>query len=100
MPCAKLSKCFNRSAPRSYTRPAATFRPDVLTPDITHSAYAAGDRFQGRTERALVSDTGAFQIAMVGEDKWQHGMAIFCKPFTKAMVRYDYRYRNGATRQR
>lgn len=25
---------------------------------------------------------------MVGETKWQHGMAIFCKPFTMATVRY------------
>lgn len=28
------------------------------------------------------------RLAMVGEKKWQHGMAIFCKPFTKAAVRY------------
>ncbi|MGO9446301.1 MAG: STAS/SEC14 domain-containing protein [Thiobacillaceae bacterium] len=28
------------------------------------------------------------RIAMVGEKRWQHGMAIFCKPFTTAMVRY------------
>ena len=28
------------------------------------------------------------RLAMVGEEKWQHGMAIFCKPFTKATVRY------------
>ncbi len=28
------------------------------------------------------------RIAMVGEKQWQYGMAIFCKPFTKAMVRY------------
>ena len=28
------------------------------------------------------------RIAMVGETKWQHGMAMFCKPFTKAKVRY------------
>ena len=25
---------------------------------------------------------------MVGETKWQHGMATFCKPFTTAAVRY------------
>jgi hypothetical protein len=25
---------------------------------------------------------------MVGEKKWQHGMAIFCKPFTTATIRY------------
>ena len=28
------------------------------------------------------------QIAMVGETQWQHGMAAFCKPFTRAKVRY------------
>jgi hypothetical protein len=28
------------------------------------------------------------KIAMAGKNKWQHGMAIFSKPFTKAKVRY------------
>jgi hypothetical protein len=28
------------------------------------------------------------RLAMVGEAKWQHGMATFCKPFTAATVRY------------
>lgn len=28
------------------------------------------------------------RIAMVGEKKWQQGMAAFAKPFTKATVRY------------
>ena len=28
------------------------------------------------------------RVAMVGETKWQHGMAIFCKPFTTASIRY------------
>ncbi len=28
------------------------------------------------------------RLAMVGDKKWQHGMAAFCKPFTKATVRY------------
>ena len=28
------------------------------------------------------------RIAMVGETKWQHGMTVFCKPFTAAQVRY------------
>ena len=28
------------------------------------------------------------RLAMVGEKKWQQGMATFCKPFTKATVRY------------
>jgi hypothetical protein len=28
------------------------------------------------------------RVAMVGETKWQHGMSIFCKPFTAASIRY------------
>ena len=28
------------------------------------------------------------RLAMVGEKQWQHGMAIFARPFTKATVRY------------
>ena len=28
------------------------------------------------------------RVAMVGESKWQHGMAVVCKPFTAAKIRY------------
>ena len=28
------------------------------------------------------------RLAVVGDKKWQEGMAAFCKPFTKATVRY------------
>jgi hypothetical protein len=28
------------------------------------------------------------RLALVGETKWQQGMATFCKPFTKATIRY------------
>jgi len=28
------------------------------------------------------------RIAMVGETKRQHGMSLFCKPFTAAKIRY------------
>ena len=28
------------------------------------------------------------RLAMVGDKKWQHGMAMFFKPFTKATIRY------------
>jgi hypothetical protein len=28
------------------------------------------------------------RIAMIGESRWEEGMATFCKPFTKAMIRY------------
>lgn len=28
------------------------------------------------------------RLALVGEKKWQKGMAVFCKPFTTAKVKY------------
>ena len=28
------------------------------------------------------------RMAIVGETKWQQGMAVFCKPFTAARIRY------------
>jgi len=28
------------------------------------------------------------RLAIVGETKWQHGMATFCTPFTRATIRY------------
>jgi hypothetical protein len=28
------------------------------------------------------------RVAMIGEKAWEHGMAMFCKPFTTAAVRY------------
>ena len=37
------------------------------------------------------------RIAMVGDKMWEHGMAIFCKPFTTAEVRYfDVKDRSAA----
>ena len=28
------------------------------------------------------------KLALVGETRWQEGMALFCKPFTTAKIRY------------
>ena len=28
------------------------------------------------------------RLALVGDRKWEHGMAVFCKPFTTAKIRY------------
>ncbi len=28
------------------------------------------------------------RLAIVGESKWEKGMAVFCKPFTSAKIRY------------
>jgi hypothetical protein len=52
--------------------------------------------FHGWTAGALWQDikfdAGHFRdierLAIVGESKWQQGMATFCKPFTSAKIRY------------
>lgn len=52
--------------------------------------------FHGWTAGALWEDTkfaahhfrDIERLAVVGETKWQHGMATFCKPFTTAEVRH------------
>jgi len=38
------------------------------------------------------------RIAIIGETKWEHGMATFCKPFTKAKVRYFDRTQTATAR--
>ena len=80
---------------------------DTFVPAVDHAVAAHGrlrmlvamHEFRGWTASALWEDTkfGARhfrdldRLAMVGEAKWQHGMAVFCKPFTTANVRYfDY----------
>jgi len=52
--------------------------------------------FHGWTAGALWEDTkfamhhfgDIDRLAVVGEKKWQEGMATFCKPFTKATIQY------------
>jgi hypothetical protein len=52
--------------------------------------------FHGWTAGALWEDTkfdlkhwrDIERLAIVGETKWQHGMAVFCKPFTTAKIKY------------
>jgi hypothetical protein len=52
--------------------------------------------FHGWTAGALWEDTkfatrhfaDIERLAVVGEKKWQQGMATFCQPFTKATVKY------------
>lgn len=52
--------------------------------------------FKGWTAGAVWEDikfdikhfTDVERIAIIGDKKWEHGMAIFCKPFTMAKVRY------------
>ena len=52
--------------------------------------------FHGESAGALWEDTkfalhhfrDVKRLALVGETKWQKGMATFCKPFTTAKARY------------
>ncbi|HZZ72270.1 MAG TPA: STAS/SEC14 domain-containing protein [Pirellulales bacterium] len=52
--------------------------------------------FHGWTAGALWEDfkfdihhwSDIARLAIVGEKKWEQGMATFCKPFTKATVKY------------
>ena len=52
--------------------------------------------FHGWTVGAMWEDTkfalhhfrDIERLAVVGEKKWQKGMATFCKPFTKAVIKY------------
>jgi len=39
------------------------------------------------------------RLAIVGETKWEQGMATFCKPFTKATVRYFDHQKTDEARQ-
>ena len=39
------------------------------------------------------------RLALVGEQKWEAGMASFCKPFTSATIRYFDREQANEARQ-
>jgi hypothetical protein len=39
------------------------------------------------------------KLAMVGDTKWEQGMATFCKPFTTAKIRYFDRTDTAEARQ-
>jgi hypothetical protein len=39
------------------------------------------------------------RLAIVGEKKWEKGMAVFCKPFTTATIRYFDRSQLKEARQ-
>jgi hypothetical protein len=52
--------------------------------------------FHGWTARAVWEDLkfavahfrDIERLAVVGDKAWEHGMAVFCRPFTKAEMRY------------
>ena len=49
--------------------------------------WTAGALWEDTNLRCIISAT-LTGLAVVGEKKWQEGMATFCKPFTKATIRY------------
>ena len=75
-----------------------------LVPAVDHAVQQNGkvqmlvtmQDFHGWTAGALWEDTkfalhhfrDIERLALVGETKWQAGMAVFCKPFTTAAIRY------------
>ena len=77
---------------------------DVLVPEVERLIGKYGKLrmlfdmhdFHGWEAAALWEDTKfAFKhyadierLALIGEKKWQKGMMTFCKPFTKAEIRY------------
>jgi hypothetical protein len=77
---------------------------EALGPDIEQLIQAHGKlrmlvqltNFEGWTFGGLWEDIkfdarhfhDIERLAIVGEKRWHEGMALFCKPFTTAMVRY------------
>ena len=59
----------------------------VLFEMIAFHGWEAGALWAD-TKFALKHFSDIDRLAMVGDKKWEHGMATFCKPFTKATVRY------------
>jgi len=75
-----------------------------FTPEVEQAVKAHGKvrmlvrmhDFHGWTVGAVWEDTkfslhhfkDIERLALVGETKWEAGMAVFCKPFTMAKVRY------------
>jgi len=63
--------------------------------------------FHGWTAGALWEDTkfamhhfrDIDRLALVGETRWEKGMAAFCKPFTTAKIRYFAHDRAGEARE-
>lgn len=77
---------------------------EFLVPEIDKEIEAFGKirilfdlvGFHGWTMGGLFEDTkfaithykGIERLAFVGDKRWEKGMAAFCKPFTKAEIRY------------
>ena len=76
-------------------RPAVESEAQLLSALVmrakAHWGYSA-EQLERWRPQLTVSPSDIFAkptfIAMVGEEKWQKGMSVFCKPFTAAKIRY------------
>ncbi len=82
----------------------ATEDYEHFTPEVERAVKAHGKvrmlvrmhDFHGWTLGAALEDkqfglqhfSDIERLALVGETRWEVGMALFCKPFTKATIRY------------
>ncbi len=55
---------------------------------------------QSSKDSAPTMRTSVNGLVLIGENKWQHGMATFCKPFTNVSIRSFGREDAGDTRKR
>jgi hypothetical protein len=71
---------------------------DLLVDLVDFHGWTAGAAWED-TKFAARHFSDIRRLAIVGDSKWEKGMAIFCKPFTRAKVRYfDRSDRDEATR--
>ena len=62
-------------------------KPRVLFDMTGLDGWTAGALWED-TKFAMHHFSDIDRLAVVGEKKWQEGMAMFCKPFTKATLKY------------
>jgi len=90
--CRRLQRPFRKTTElaaeliREFQRPQGV-QVRVLFDMTDFHGWEAGALWED-TKFAIKHFADIEKLAMVGEAKWQRGMATFCKPFTKATVRY------------
>lgn len=60
---------------------------DILVELVDFHGWTAGAVWED-TKLAARHFSDIRRLAIVGDKKWEKGMAVFCKPFTAATIRY------------
>jgi hypothetical protein len=60
---------------------------DMLVELVDFHGWTAGAAWQD-TKFAGKHFADIERLAIIGDSKWEEGLAVFCKPFTRAEVRY------------